>query len=406
MNPPFQLVTPDRLQIREGGGCLALFGMPFFAAGVFLTLTAIGVVPVGNANALVRPVLALMAVAFTTVGGTLAFGRSWTTIDRAQQQVVKQWGLLIPMRTSIVPLRDYSAVTVGFVQGDSDSADRFPIALQAQAGADLPLSSFTAYGEARAFAKAVSDHLHLDLEDASTDHPVRLPAGQPELTLQERLRREGLPLGEPERPPDARSRVTREHGVLTVVVPVRPMPGMALAALVIPVVLVVAVGPALLEFFRRTQTPAPVSWFFLCFLGLFLALPTMSLINGFLRSRRGATIVEVSRQGLRIRERGAWTTRSVAALDASDILDVDYSSSESTLASARRAAEQQVLRSHPAAPTTVGPRVERMIAALAKFGRGKGLTVKTRTGLLTIGQGLDDAEVRYLQAAIVRGLIE
>jgi hypothetical protein len=174
----------------------------------------------------------------------------------------------------------------------------------------------------------------------------------------------------------------------------------------IPAGIALVVGPALWEFFRRTRTPDPVAWFFLLFLGLFLALPTMTMLNGFLRSRRGATLVEVSREVLRIRERGAWRTRTVASVETSDILDVDYSTRESTLASARRTAEQHVLQAHPAASTTSGPRVERMLAALARFGRGKGLTIKTRGGLIPFGHGLDDAEVRYLHAVIVRALTE
>jgi hypothetical protein len=44
MKHPFELVTPDRLQIRDGGGCLSFFGLPFFAAGVFLASIAAGVV--------------------------------------------------------------------------------------------------------------------------------------------------------------------------------------------------------------------------------------------------------------------------------------------------------------------------------------------------------------------------
>ena len=184
MKQPFQLVSPDRLQIREGGGCLSVFGLPFFAAGVFMGLTAAGVVPMQTSSTLARPVLAVMAIVFTLVGGALVFGRSWTTLDRAQRHVVKQWGLLIPMRESVVPLRGYEAVTLAFVPGDSDSADRFPIALKATAGPDLPLCSFTVYADARACAKSIGDHLHFDLEDASTDHPVRLPAGRADLTLQ------------------------------------------------------------------------------------------------------------------------------------------------------------------------------------------------------------------------------
>ena len=404
MKQPFQLVTPDRLQIREGGGCLSVFGLPFFAAGVFMTLTAIGLVPMRNADGLARPVMALLAIVFTGVGGALVFGRSWTTLDRARREIVKQRGLLIPMHERIVPLHGFTAVTLGFVQGDSDSADRFPIALKAQSGPDLSLCSFTEYAEARACARAVGGHLHLDLEDASTDHPVRLPAGQPDQTLQERLRVGGIPSGDMPRPADTRSHVTREHGVTTIVVPARPLPILLLAGLAVPAGIALLVGPSLWEFFRRTQTPGVVAWFFLSFLGLFLALPTLTLLNGFLRSRRGATLVDVSREVLSIRERGAWRTRTVASVEASDILDIDYSTRDSTLASARRTAEQQVLQAHPTASATTGPRVERMLAALARFGRGKGLTIKTRGGLIAFGQGLEDAEVRYLHAVIVRAL--
>ena len=255
MKQPFQLVTPDRLQIREGGGCLSVFGLPFFAAGVFMTLTAIGLVPMRNADGLARPVMALLAIVFTGVGGALVFGRSWTTLDRARREIVKQRGLLIPMHERIVPLHGFTAVTLGFVQGDSDSADRFPIALKAQSGPDLSLCSLTEYAEARACARAVGGHLHLDLEDASTDHPVRLPAGQPDQTLQERLRVGGIPSGDMARPADTRSHVTREHGVTTIVVPARPLPILLLAGLAVPAGIALLVGPSLWEFFRRTQTP-------------------------------------------------------------------------------------------------------------------------------------------------------
>ena len=58
---------------------MSFFGIPFFATGVFLILTMLGVVPVSNENdlpALAWPLLILMAIAFTTVGGVLVFGRA------------------------------------------------------------------------------------------------------------------------------------------------------------------------------------------------------------------------------------------------------------------------------------------------------------------------------------------
>ena len=409
MGQPFKLIAGDRLQIREGGGCMSVFGLPFFGAGVFMSLTVGGVVPMGNAGelpALAWPVLALMAIAFTAVGGALVFGRSWTTIDRAQRGVIKQWGLIVPLHERASSLDGYSAIRLDFAQGDSDTADRFTIALKAPGAPDLRLCSFTAYAQARECARAIAEYLRLEVEDASTDHPVRLSANQIDAPLRERQRGDLLH-SDADRPANARSQVMRENGRVTITIPSRPLSGLVLAAALVPIAIVLAIGPPFATFFRESRTPEPVGWAFLGFLTLFFGiLPTMTIVNGFLRSRRGATIVEASTQGLRVSERGAWRTRAVASLDAADILDVDYSSRESSIASATRAAEQQVLQSYPSADSTINPRLERMLAALARFARNKGVIVKTRTGLTTFGAGLDDAEVRYLHSVVRRALIE
>ena len=379
---PFTLVGADRLQVREGGGCMSVFGLPFFGAGVFLFLTLLGIVPASNAGelpAFAWPLLVLMAMAFTTVGAGLVFGRSWTIVDRARREVINQWGLLIPIHERTVALDGYSAVVLGFVEGDSDTSDKFPVALKAQNGPDLVLWNATVYGQARDYARALTELLQLELEDRSTDHPVRLAVGQIDVPFHERVRRDGGPHSDVSRPADARSQVNRELGAVTIVIPARPKHALVLAAALIPIAIPLVIGPPLATFFRQSNTPEPVGWAFLGFLTLFLGiLPTITIVSVFLRSRRGATIVEASKQGLRLYQRGAWTTRSIASLDASDILDVDYSSPESTLASAKRAAEQQVLQLYPSAAETAGRRVEGMMAALTRFvAKGKGVTVKT-----------------------------
>ena len=410
MKLPFTLVTPDRLQIREGGGCMSVFGIPFFAAGVFLFLSLAGIVPVSNADdlpTLAGPLLVLMAIAFTAVGGGLVFGRSWTTVDRVQREVIKQMGLIVPLHQRTFPLDGYRAIRLGFVEGDSDTSDTFPVALKGSTGPDLVVWNATVYEQARACAGALGELLHLDIEDATTDHAVRLTAGQIDRPLRERWRAEsGLHI-DVSRPRDARSHVTRAGDTLTIVLPLPRTHWLWVAAGLIPLAVLAFLVPAFARFFRPSQTPDPVGWIFLGFLTLFFGiLPTMTAINAFLRSRRGATIVEVSKQGVRIRQRGAWTTRTTASLDASDILDVDYTSRDSAIASARRAAEQQIMQSYPDHAGTAGPRVERLVAALTRFVRNKGLTIKTRTGLTTVGQGLGDKEVRYLHSLIRRALIE
>jgi hypothetical protein len=109
---------------------MAAFGVPFFAAGVFVILCVAGVIPLSNGHEMPRwgwLAMAFMGVVFTGVGGTFVFGRVWTTLDVTRRLVIKPWGLLIPIRERTHPLTGYSAVTLGFVRGDSDTSDRFPI---------------------------------------------------------------------------------------------------------------------------------------------------------------------------------------------------------------------------------------------------------------------------------------
>src|SRR5688572_18546714 len=345
------------------------------------------------------PLLVLMAIAFTTVGGALVFGRSWMTIDRAQREVVKQWGLLVPLRGHSVPLEGYTVVLLGFVQGDSDSAESFPLTLKARSGPDLRLCSLSQYAKAREYARAIAEHLHLQIEDASTDHSITLSPNQIDLPLRHRARQDATVDHDVPRPPDARSQVRREMGEVTIIIPVRRQHVLVLATTLIPIAIVLTIGPPLATFFRESNTPNVVGWAFLGFLALLFGfLPLTTIVGAFVRSRRGATIVEVSKQRLRILERGAWKTRTIMSADTADVLDVDYSSRESSLASAKRATEQQVLQAYPSEAPAVRSGVERIVVKLARFARGKGITVKTRTGLTTFGERLDDAEVRYLHS--------
>ena len=55
MRQSFRHVAPDRIEIRQGGGALALFGLPFFTAGVFMLLTSFGVIPMSNASRVSLP---------------------------------------------------------------------------------------------------------------------------------------------------------------------------------------------------------------------------------------------------------------------------------------------------------------------------------------------------------------
>jgi hypothetical protein len=200
--------------------------------------------------------------------------------------------------------------------------------------------------------------------------------------------------------------VSDDSGTVRIAIPMPPVHPLAIVGGLFPSVVAMSMlGWLGLLSSPRPLTPAERIFFGVLFFGFGL-LPLMGLVFRWLRSRVGRTIVTVSTEELRVEERGILRTRTIAALPASEILDVDYSSKESLIASARRNAESEAvtLRQIPQSSSTAGPNTEWVFTILSRFAKGKGIVVKTRTGLTTFGEGLADEEIQYLHTLIQRAL--
>ncbi|RPI57285.1 MAG: hypothetical protein EHM55_02345 [Acidobacteria bacterium] len=347
-----------------------------------------------------------MGVIFTLVGGALVFGRSWTTIDAASRTVVMRMGLLVPMSETIHRLDDYTSVHLDFQRGDSDSADQFPVSLTARTGGRLRLFASTQYAEARERATAIAGLLRLEIEDASTDHPVTLSAAQADLSLQHRLRMDHHREEPAGRPASLRSTVSAANGGVSIVIPARQVhPAMFLFFLVPIGVPIFLVAP-FFRFFRQSNTPDLVSWIFLGFLIVaFGVMPALTGLSAWLRARFGRTTITASTAGIRIEERHVWKTRLLSSLTAEEVIDVDYSTAEAILMSVRRDHEQRMAPAdRVGAQAAIGPGTERLLAAISRFVGRSGITIKTRKGLTTFGEGLADEEIRYLHSMSRRAI--
>ena len=405
----FRQVGPDQLQVREGGGCLSLFGLPFFLAGVFVTLIGVRVVPVKNAADVpvwAWPLIVLMGLAFVAVGGGLMFGRRWITLDKAQGVIRTQWGLLVPLRGEQRSLCDFEAVLLRFEAGSSDTAARYPLLLKAKAGqADFALSSFTQYGKAREGAAAVARLLDLPLVDASTDHESVIAAERVDATFQERLRDGDDRREEEVRPLRMQCQVRESGSAVEIVLPGPGFRPGSLIGLAVSAGLLIYVAPDILRFFRQTGTPDAVQ---IAFFGvvafLFVLVPLRGLIHSIALAARGRAVVTASAEGISIAERGAWRVKTTC-IPAEDILGIDYGTADDALQAARQFAAQ---RSAQAGRTllTAGPdrAAPRWLAALRRLVKSKGIIVKCRNGLVTFGAGLPDAEIRYVHAVVMRTL--
>ena len=115
---------------KKGGGRIALFGLPFFLAGLFVAQIPFGIIPVDvEGGPLVLAILLPLGPLFAGVGFILMLSRSGFIIDRKRCSVTQWWGLLIPMKRKEYSLDHFAKVRIEFRAGDKNSPDAFPISL-------------------------------------------------------------------------------------------------------------------------------------------------------------------------------------------------------------------------------------------------------------------------------------
>lgn len=369
-----------RLTIRQGGGRLALAGLPCLGIGLVVAGSLAGVLPstAPSFPGYARLALAVLAAAFLLVGGGMVFGRRWTVIDSERRTVQRYVGLLRPMRGRDVSGDDYAAVTLSFTAGDADTSDQFSVVLHGRSGALCGLLTTQHFAEARTCALAVAAHLGIDVEDRSSEHPLCGCAEQVDRSLVERLRDRDQGSAGPPRPPGMQTHVEHDGNGVRIVIPNPPVTPVAVTLMSLPAVLSLWLAAPLRRFAHQANTAPPIAWLFLVLLLALVAVPIGTVAIALLRARRGFTRLVVSPAGIHVDEHLVVRTVPRLALAAHDILDVSVTPNGAVFASAPRDVRRDA---------------------------GASLTIKGRDALTTLGRGLQDAEVRYLNGLIRLALL-
>jgi hypothetical protein len=93
------------------------------------------------------------------------------------------------------------------------------------------------------------------------------------------------------------------------------------------------------------------------------------------------------------------------SIAAGDIVALDYDTADSVIDSARAQIERRITAGgHPVAQFS-GTR-SRLLGAMRKWVRSRGLVVKSRQGLLVFGEGLPGEELRYLLSVVSQALVD
>lgn len=393
---PLRQTSANTIELRQGGGCITVLGLLFFLTGIFLAGTAIRVlsVQVEPDHPAMRATVVLMSVLFLGLGAAFVFGRQWLILDLSTRSLTRSYGLIVPIRSEQRPLSDFTAVVIAYDRGDSDSPEQYPVRLRAMIGKDFAISKPGQFSTARKQAEYLSLFLRLPLADTTTDREAIVTPERTRDSLRERLVPSDLEAGRVPRPLTMRSEVEEWQGYAKIVIRGRASL-LTPFVVVIPAVLFLVVIPFLLQIFSRNETPVGVRMFFLTVIVALFGIPSIiGSVNAMVGRKRKGTTVEASPAGLVITRRSAWRTRSTT-VSAPDILDLDYGTFEGELDRAIQST---------ATPAAVSIGATRMFAFLKKLVPNRGMVVKTRSELITLGEGLPADELRYLTFVLRKAL--
>lgn len=397
-------------EIRQGGGCLSVFGLPFLAAGVFIILGGLGIIPVersGDLGEWTQLVMFFFSLPFIGAGGAMLFGRSLTVLDLSKSVITMQWRFLVwPFKQWEYPLRDYDAVTFRFSPGDSDTADTYPVGLHPRGNAKtITLDSPTDFAAARNLAADVSYFLKVPLRDETVREPVVLTPDDARKSFAKRLKenlaaRSGLP----SRPALMHCNIDDTNGTLTVALPVTGLRLWRVLLGSVPLVFLAFFIPGMLEFFNSTRTPVFVHYFFSGFLLLGFALPAfMGIVGIVLNARISRQVLKIHSREIILEER-TWRTRQMTVLVSDDIYDVQCVTRKDVLGALSQAGSSPEPSARSAGASEAAQ--VKWVRGLTRWASSKGIIIKSRQGIFTFGAGLADEELIYLCALIHNRLTE
>jgi len=395
--PPLRLSSPQVVELREGGGCLALFGLPFFIAGVVMALASAGIQPVrvtweGESRPLA---LAATGAAFLAIGGVLMFGRRWLTLDVSRGLLVRSYGLLVPIHSRERPLTEFSAVVIAFVMGDSDSGEQYPVRLRSVMGQDFVISTPAKFADSRSQAEYLSGFLRLPLVDMTTDHETVVAPERAGQALRERLLVDAAKAQQPPRPQKMRCEVNESPGKAIVIIPGGGSWAAGVLGVVFPLVILFVVIPRFLHAFTRAAPPL-VQFGFLVFMVAIFVLPSIAAsVHLMVSSKRRRSTVTASQDGLVIEQQKLGRSHTTE-VPAGELLDLDCATVE--------AAMKAVRNSRPRVAGAPNPEAPRLVAGLGRWVPSQGIVVKSRTGLITFGEGLRAGELQYLTWVLRKAL--
>jgi hypothetical protein len=403
-NSPFYYKDAGTIELRSGGGCLSIFGLPFLLAGLFVMQIPLRIIPMeGSPGPLPSVFVVLFGSVFAAVGAGLVFGRSGIILDRGRGRITQWYGLLVPMKRTEYMLDSIRHVEMDFSRGDSDSAATWPVRLSGE-GIAKPIAVVQPvnFAEARQVAEELSRFLRKPLVDSSTGERVTRDPDRLDESYRDRARRTGEAAAVvPPEPPGMRSRVERAGEGLTLHIPGPPMSGLHYLPALVPLAFAGAVAWFFLPAILTLPMPDWIRYFFLGFIGLFfIAGPVVSTLLNVLRMKNQFERVTVTKAFLRV-EALKQGKRSTVEIPVDELEDFVAPTTRALMDTIEVPGMKKVPLGNTGTPRMPDGRpVPRFLLSLMKMKGSKGIMARSDKTVVEFAGGLDEAEVAYLFALI------
>ena len=303
-------VSDDRIEIRSGGGCVSLLGLPFLLAGC-------GVIVATVSGAFDGPpaVGIIFGCVFALVGTLIVFGRAGFEIDAKSRTYRKWYRLLMLTKETTGTLDGFGRVAIDREVRHSKNSTYtvYPIRLVGQEG-KLDIEESRDADKARSDAEAIAKTLAMPLADRTGSEEVVRDAEHLDESLRERRRRTGEAPSELPEPPEGMKTQFHTEGkeMIMEIPPAGFTPGALLCllpAVIVPTFVVLFFLRPMLRDFEKM--PKPFLFIFVGFLGVFfILLPICVGVGMFLRVMRTRYTVSVSPKRLHVLTQGVFLSRS------------------------------------------------------------------------------------------------
>jgi hypothetical protein len=407
---PFTYKDQATLEIRSGGGCIAIFGLPFLLVGLFFMQIPLGIIPVQKSSETLPFIFdILFGAIFATVGAAFVFGRNGIILDLGRGRIIQWYGLLVPMKRTEYMLAAVDQVEMNFSSGDSDSPATWPIKLSGQS-ITKPISVLqpASFTEARLLAEELSRFLRKPLVDSSTGEKIIRDPDHLNESYRDRIRRTGEAASFlPPEPSTMRSRVERTSEGLIINIPASPKSFIHYFSIFVPLVFAVIVGLFFLPMIPIRSMPGLIRTIFLGFVGLFfIAAPVISMLRKMSRLKKEFERITVTKAFVRVEalKQGKSTITEIPLTELEDLVAPSTRDAINTI-------EVSGMKKVPLGDTGTprmpdGRPVPRFLISLMKMVGAKGIIARSDKTVIEFAGGLDEAEVTWLFALIRKTITE